>query len=86
MLFPYIFVQPHSTSALHFYLVVTVGFIGAPYFVIESDGMASLTIGLIQGQLAVPVTLNVQLVNGSAQGWICRYHTVLLKHLISFAV
>ena len=60
--------QLHSTSALHFFLVVTVGFIGAPYFVIESDGMASLTIGLIQGQLAVPVTLNVQLVNGSAQG------------------
>ena len=51
-----------------FILVVTVGFIGAPYSVIESDGMASLTIGLIQGQLAVPVTLNVQLVEGSAQG------------------
>ena len=48
---------------------MTVGFIGAPYSVIESDGMASLTIGLIQGQLAVPVTLNVQLVDVSAQGW-----------------
>ena len=54
-------------------LVVTVGFIGAPYSVIESDGMASLTIGLIQGQLAVPVTLNVQLVDGSAQGWYKSY-------------
>ena len=51
-------------------LVVTVGFIGAPYSVIESAGMASLTIGLIQGQLAVPVTLNVQLVDSSAKGWI----------------
>ena len=54
-------------------IVVTVGFIGAPYSVIESDGMASLTIGLIQGQLAVPVTLNIQLVDGSAQGWFKSY-------------
>ena len=59
-------------------IVVTVGFIGAPYSVIESDGMASLTIGLIQGQLAVPVTLNVQLVDGSAQGWILIMYLLML--------
>lgn len=48
--------------------MATIGFIGAPYYVNESSGTATLTIGLIEGAIDVSVSLKVQLQDGSAIG------------------
>ena len=48
--------------------MATIGFIDVPYYVNESSGTATLTIGLIEGTIDVSVSLNVQLQDGSAVG------------------
>ena len=59
----------HLVSALlYLYVVATIGFIGAPYYVKESSGTATLTIGLIECTIGVSVSLNVQLQDVSAVG------------------
>ena len=49
-------------------VVATIGFIGAPYYVNETAGTATLTIGVINGSVDVSISLNVQLQGGSAVG------------------
>ena len=56
------------SDSLYLFVVATIGFIGAPYYVNESSGTATLTIGLINGIIDVSVSLNVQLQDGSAVG------------------
>ena len=56
------------SASLYLFVVATIGFIGAPYYVNESTGTATLTIGLIVGIIDVSVSLNIQLQDGSAVG------------------
>ena len=56
------------SASLYLFVVATIGFIGAPYYVNESSGTATLFIGLIVGIIDVSVSLNVQLQDGSAIG------------------
>ena len=55
-------------ASLYLFIVATIGFIDAPYYVNETAGIATLTIGVINGTIDVSVSLNVQLQDGSAVG------------------
>ncbi len=47
----------------------TIGFIGAPYTVSESDGQISVTVGVVSTMMNVSlVTLTVSLLSGTARG------------------
>ena len=49
-------------------VAATIGFIGAPYYVNESTGTATLTIGVINGSIHESLSLSIQLQDGSAVG------------------